>query len=85
MSLNGLDERFMLLRNLKDAGCDETLIQEILQCDEDRNSPRRIRLLRTHRRKLLNSLHVCQAQIDSLDYLLYQIKKRKDVQYKIIK
>lgn len=74
MSGKGLDEQFMLLRNLKDAGCDETLIQEFLQCDGEKNSPRRIRLLKTHRRNLLNSLHVCQTQIDSLDYLLYQMQ-----------
>lgn len=74
MPENGLDERFMLLRNLKDAGCDETLIHEFLQCDGEKNLPRRIKLLKTHRRNLLNSLHVCQSQIDSLDYLLYQMQ-----------
>ena len=74
MSGNGLDEEFMLLRNLRDAGCNETLIREFLQCDGEKNSPRRIRLLKAHRRNLLNSLHVCQTQIDSLDYLLYQIQ-----------
>lgn len=77
MSGNGLDEQFMLLRNLKDAGCDETLIQEFLQCNGEKNSPRRIRLLKTHKRNLLNSLHVCQTQIDSLDYLLYQMQNEK--------
>lgn len=74
MPENGLDEQFMLLRNLKDAGCNETLIQEFLQYDGEKNSPERIRLLKTHRRNLLNSLHVCQSQIDSLDYLLYQMQ-----------
>lgn len=75
MSPNGLDERFMLLRNLKDAGCNEILIQEFLQCDDEKNTSRQIRLLKTHRRDLLSSLHVCQSQIDSLDYLLHQIQK----------
>ena len=75
MSPNGLDERFMLLRNLKDAGCNEIFIQEFLQCDDEKNTSRQIRLLKTHRRDLLSSLHVCQSQIDSLDYLLHQIQK----------
>ncbi len=75
MSPNGLDERFILLRNLKDAGCNEILIQEFLQCDDEKNTSRQIRLLKTHRRDLLSSLHVCQSQIDSLDYLLHQIQK----------
>lgn len=75
MSQNGLDERFMLLRNLKDAGCNEILIQEFLQCDDEKNTSRQIRLLKKHKRDLLSSLHVCQSQIDSLDYLLNQIQK----------
>lgn len=70
-----LDKRYMLLRNLKDAGCDETLIQEFLQCDEEKNPSKQVRLLKTHRRDLLSSLHICQSQIDCLDYLLYQIQK----------
>lgn len=75
MSQNGLDERFMLLRNLKDAGCNEILIQEFLQCDDEKNTSRQIRLLKKHKRDLLSSLHVCQSQIASLDYLLNQIQK----------
>ena len=75
MSQNGLDERFMLLWNLKDAGCNEILIEEFLQCDDEKNTSRQIRLLKTHKRHLLSSLHVCQSQIDSLDYLLHQIQK----------
>lgn len=75
MSQNGLDERYMLLRNLKDAGCDETFIQEFLQCDDEKNTSREIRLLKAQRHNLLSSLHVCQSQIDSLDYLLHQIQK----------
>lgn len=77
MSQSGLDELSGLLRNLEDAGCDEMLIQEFMRCREEENSYRQVRLLKTHRRNLLSSLHVCQSQIDCLDYLLYQIQKEK--------
>lgn len=77
MPQSGLDERSKLLRNLEDAGCDETLIREFMQCSKEENSSRRVRLLKMHRRELLSSLHVCQSQIDCLDYLLYQMQKEK--------
>lgn len=80
MLQNGLDELPRLLRNLEDAGCDETLIQEFMQYNEGKNFSRQIRLLKTHRQKLLSSLHVCQSQIDCLDYLLYQIQKERNRQ-----
>lgn len=75
MLQSGLDERSKILRNLEDAGCDETLIREFMQCSEEKNSSRQVGLLKTHRRNLLSSLHVCQSQIDCLDYLLDQIQK----------
>ncbi len=77
MSPGGLDERSKLLRNLEDAGCDETLIRQFMQCGKEENSSGQIRLLKMHRRDLLSSLHVCQSQIDCLDYLLHQMQKEK--------
>lgn len=77
MPQSGRDEQSKLLRNLEDAGCDETLIREFMQCGKEENSSRQERLLKVHRRNLLGSLHVCQSQIDCLDYLLYQMQKEK--------
>lgn len=77
MSQDGLDEQSKLLRNLEDAGCDETLIREFMQCGIEENPSRQVRLLKVHRRNLLGSLHVCQSQIDCLDYLLCQMQKEK--------
>ena len=35
MPRNGIDELPKLLRNLEDAGCDETLIREFMRCNEE--------------------------------------------------
>ena len=40
-------------------------------------------VLSKHRRTLLDALHVCQKQIDCLDYLVYTIKKTENKQHKI--
>lgn len=80
MSQSGFDELPGLLRNLEDAGCDETLIREFMQCNKEKDSSRQARLLKTHRRNLLSRLHACQSQIDCLDYLLYQIQKERNEQ-----
>lgn len=80
MPQSGLDGLPRLLRNLEDAGCDETLIREFMQYNEEKDSSGQVRLLKIHRRNLLSSLHVCQSQIDCLDYLLYQIQKERNKQ-----
>ena len=64
MSQDGLDEQSKLLR-------------EFMQCGIEENPSRQVRLLKVHRRNLLGSLHVCQSQIDCLDYLLCQMQKEK--------
>lgn len=63
----------LLIRNLKDAGCDEDTICNYLGCNE--NIKKQVFILKKHRCLLLEHLHSVQKEIDCLDYLLYQIKK----------
>lgn len=64
-----------LLRNLKDAGCDEAMIQKYLQLQKEGKRQEQFRLLSLHRASLLDQLHVSQNRIDCLDYLIYTMKK----------
>ena len=64
-----------LIRNLKDAGCQEEEIQRFLQLGQEGKRREQLRLLSMHRAALLDQLHVSQRQIDCLDYLVYQIGK----------
>ena len=64
-----------LLRNLKDAGCDEAMIQKYLQLEKEGKRQEQFRLLSLHRASLLDQLHVSQNRIDCLDYLIYTLKQ----------
>ena len=61
-----------VLENLKDAGCDEGMIERCREMAED--GPEMIRLLSLHRRVLLDALHADQMKLDCLDYLLFQLR-----------
>lgn len=61
---------------LKDAGCSDQKIQEIMKCIENKNDEREIMLLKKHRCHLLEKIHHDQKQIDCLDYLLYSLKNK---------
>lgn len=62
-----------IIQNLEDAGCGKKLIQEFMMDLEQENNSDGIKLLRNHRRDLLEKLHEWQKKIDSLDYLIYQM------------
>lgn len=59
-----------IIDNLKDAGCEQTFIDEFLKLEKKEQ----INLLAKHRSKLLDNLHKYQKQIDCLDYLIFTLK-----------
>ena len=64
-----------LIQNLRDAGCDTQTIESFmsdLQKGKEKSSLDRLAI---HRKKLLDSIHKEQKQIDCLDYLVYQMSK----------
>ena len=68
-----------VLENLRDAGCDEGMIERCRRIaaeapDERRCQTALARLLTPHRRALLDALHADQARLDCLDYLLFQLR-----------
>ena len=66
-----------LLRNLKDAGCDQEMIRKYLLLDQEGRIQEQYRLLALHRASLLDRLHVSQHMIDCLDDLIYNLKKQE--------
>lgn len=73
--MNGMSEKDKLLRNLKDAGCDDETIKKFFQLRADGRRQEQYRLLSMHKALLLDKLHVSQQMIDCLDYLVYAMKK----------
>lgn len=76
--MNEIPERTRLLRNLKDAGCDETTIQKYFELQKEGRRQEQYRLLSLHRASLLDQVHVSQHMIDCLDYLIYTMKKENN-------
>lgn len=73
---DNMEENVLLLRNLKDAGCDEGTIEKYFQLQGEGRHQEQFGLLSMHRAFLLDQLHISQNRIDCLDYLIYEMKKR---------
>jgi len=67
-----------VLQNLKDAGCDDEVVKTFMKLAETGEKQKQYRLLEKHRRDLLEKVHNREKQIDCLDYLLFQMKKKED-------
>lgn len=75
--MNGISEKERLLRNLKDAGCDNATVETYLELERQGKQQEQLRLLSLHRATLLDRIHLNQNMIDCLDYLIYSKKKNK--------
>lgn len=69
-------DRQAILQNLRDAGCEEELIDRFLILWDAGNTADQLRLLSCYRCRLLEKIHRGQQQMDCLDYLIYHLKKK---------
>ena len=67
-----------VIENLKDAGCSDDEIDQIIQCYRKGEIRSVSKLLMECRRKQVASMHRSQIYIDRLDYLSFQLDHRKD-------
>ena len=65
-------DKDLIIQNLKDAGCEQNLIDEFLKLEKSAQ----FSLLAKHRSNLLEELHKNQKQIDCLDYLIFNLKQK---------
>lgn len=63
-----------LVQNLKDAGCENEQIQEIIELYEEGKKETIYKMLEEHRKKVLNDVHKSEKKIDCIDYYIYQLK-----------
>lgn len=71
------EEDILVLRNLKDAGCDTLTVEKFLQLKEARKTKEQLRLLSCHRNSLLQKVHENQKKIDCLDFLIFSMKQKE--------
>lgn len=60
-----------IVQNLKDAGCEQILIDAFLKLEKCKQ----LDLLTKHKSNLLDNLHKNQKQIDCLDFLIFTLKQ----------
>ena len=66
-----------MIRNLEEAGCHSSQINQLMKCIEDKDDQRLFRLLKCHRFSLLDDMHDIQKKIDCLDYFIFILKKKE--------
>lgn len=66
----------LLLRNLKDAGCDTAMAEQFLAYEREKKDQAQRRLLLRQRDSLLRAVHENQERIDCLDFLLYSVEQQ---------
>lgn len=73
------DKTAVITENLADAGLDKKEIAECLKMIEQHELSALQKFLSDYRRKLLDSIHTYNDQIDCLDYFTYTLKKSLEV------
>lgn len=75
--VNVNDKLGLIQQNLADAGCDARLTQKFLVSFNAGDHPHSQLLLQQHRQHLLQELRQTESQIDCLDFLACQLKKKE--------
>jgi len=74
-----------LSQNLKDAGIDTGAIKKFLSLEEANRTAEQLKLLAKHREILLKTYHEDQKKIDCLDFLIFNLRQRKETESKEMK
>lgn len=74
---HAFDNKGILLQNLKDAGCDEKTIQNCMILFQENDAAGMVRILSCQKRRMLETVHIWQKEIDCLDYLMFRLEHGK--------
>ena len=76
-------ERLSLILTLKNIGLSNETILKYIELNEQgaHTKKQQIQVLKLERQKLLDSIHNQQKNIDSLDYLIYQLKDKEKIKH----
>lgn len=66
-----------MAQNLKDAGCANKQIQELLELYKQGQKEKVHKILEKHRKNVLDKVHKNERQIDCIDYFIYRMDKEK--------
>ncbi|SDM49067.1 hypothetical protein [Lachnospira pectinoschiza] len=71
------NKKAMLLQNLRDAGCDQKMIDTCMNIADQNADAKILPLLQEYRTCQLDRVHREQDKLESLDYLMYQLQKQR--------
>ena len=76
-------ERLSLILTLKNIGLSNETILKYIELNEQgaHTKKQQIQVLKLERQKLLDSIHNQLKNIDSLDYLIYQLKDKEKIKH----
>ncbi len=69
------NEKEIFCENLIDIGCTQEQINDCLQLMNKNNYTSILKVLKTHRKELMDCIHSDQKKVDYLDYLVHKIEK----------
>lgn len=64
-----------IYQNLKDAGCEASLIEEFFELQKTGQKKDLLNLLAIHKSQLIKRLYENQKKIDCLDFLIFSLKE----------
>lgn len=63
-------------QNLKDAGCGDAVIEEILMLYQSGRYQDSLRMMKKDRCRLMEELHECGRKVDCLDFLIRKMERK---------
>lgn len=69
------DRVFRIRRNLTDAGCSDSVINEYIELEKNHMRAEQYKLLGRQKSLLLKELHKDQYKIDCLDHMVYTLQE----------
>ena len=66
-----------IIENMRAAGCPEAEITDFVNCYENGDRKKSMKIISSCRKNILEHIHEEQRKIDRLDYLEYQIRKNE--------
>lgn len=71
-------DRASILQNLRDAGLEESAIEQFSRLLQSGTAQGQLALLAKQRALLLENIHNSQSRLDCLDHLIYNMKKETE-------
>ena len=68
-----------IIQNLKDAGCNNKQIQELLELYKQGQKEKVHKILEKHRENILDKVHRNEKEINCIDYFIYRMDKEKRI------